>query len=112
MIKRSMLLLTVAALVTVMMAVSAPLASATPAPGKDACKNGGYQALGFDDQSQCVEAANQAAKAGEPFPPPEEECPPPDPGISCETPEEPGDPIEVCPPGTIGFPPICIIPAD
>ena len=45
-------------------------AGAAPAPGKDACKNGGYQALGFANQGQCVKAANQAAKAGEDFPPP------------------------------------------
>ena len=29
-------------------------------------------ALGFENQGQCVQAANQAAQAGEPFPPPEE----------------------------------------
>jgi hypothetical protein len=49
--------------------LAAPSASADPAPGKEACKQGGYQALGFANQGQCVKAANQAAKAGQPFPP-------------------------------------------
>ena len=62
-----------AALATVGVAVGlllSPAATADPAPGKEACKNGGYQALGYANQGQCVKAANQAAKAGEPFPPP------------------------------------------
>ena len=49
--------------------LAAPGASADPAPGKDACKQGGYQVLGFANQGQCVKAANRAAKAGDPFPP-------------------------------------------
>lgn len=49
--------------------LGASAAGADPAPGKDACKNGGYQLLGFANQGQCVKAANQAAKTGEPFPP-------------------------------------------
>ena len=52
--------------------LGAPSAGADPAPGKDACKNGGYQALGFANQGQCVKAANQAAKAGEQLPPGDE----------------------------------------
>ena len=44
---------------------------AAPAPGKEACKEGGYEQLGFANQGQCVKAANQAARAGEPFPPEE-----------------------------------------
>ena len=48
---------------------AAPSAGAAPALGKDACKNGGYMPYGFANQGQCVKAANQAAKAGEPFPP-------------------------------------------
>ena len=44
-------------------------ASADPAPGKEMCKNGGHVTLRFANQGQCVKAANQAAKAGEPFPP-------------------------------------------
>ena len=49
--------------------VSAAGAGADPAPGKEACKNGGFQELGFANQGQCVKAANQAAKNGEAFPP-------------------------------------------
>ncbi len=49
--------------------VVAPGAGAAPAPGKELCKNGGYQTFGFANQGQCVKAANQAAKAGDPFPP-------------------------------------------
>ena len=85
-----MVVIAVAALMAAMMSVSAPLAFADPAPGKDVCKGGGFQALGFSNQGQCVKAANQAAKAGESFPP-ELETPPPPPncylnsegGLSC-----------------------------
>ena len=49
-----------------------PAVSAAPAPGKEACKNGGFQDVpgAFKNQGQCVKAANEAAKAGQPFPPP------------------------------------------
>lgn len=60
--------LTVAGLAVGMLA--APAASGDPAPGKEACKRGGYKTLPFANQGQCVKAANQAAKAGEQFPPP------------------------------------------
>ena len=49
--------------------LAAPAATAAPAPGKEACKRGGYEMLRFANQGQCVKAANQAAKAGEDFPP-------------------------------------------
>lgn len=75
--KRITLLLAVAAFVAVMTAVSAPLAAADPAPGKDVCKNGGYEALGFENLGDCASAANEAAKEGLPFDPgPPPECPP------------------------------------
>ncbi len=32
-----------------------------PATGKEACKNGGWEALGFRNQGQCVKAASEAA---------------------------------------------------
>ena len=48
---------------------TAPGVGADPAQGNEACKKGGYQALGFESQGQCVKAANEAARAGEPFPP-------------------------------------------
>ncbi len=43
-----------------------------PAPGKQACKD---RELGFSNQGQCIKAANEANRAGEPFPP--DEPPPP-----------------------------------
>ena len=46
---------------------------AAPAQGKDACKNGGFASLGFANQGQCVKAANEAERSGQPFPPPPEE---------------------------------------
>jgi len=35
------------------------LASADPAPGKDLCKDGGYQALDFEDQGQSTKHQKQ-----------------------------------------------------
>lgn len=46
---------------------AAPAASAAPSPNKDQCKKGGYAALGFSNQGQCVKAANQGTL---PPPPP------------------------------------------
>ena len=70
--RRIMLLLTVAAVMVIMTAVAVPVASAAPATGKDVCKNGGWATLGlgFENQGQCIAAANQAAHEGLPFPPP------------------------------------------
>lgn len=42
---------------------------AEPAPGKERCKNGGWRELGYENQGQCVKAANEANRRGEPFPP-------------------------------------------
>ena len=42
-------------------AVLAPASLAAPAPGKDACKNGGWQAAGYKNQGQCVSAVNHGA---------------------------------------------------
>ena len=49
--------------------VSGAPATADPAPGKERCKKGGYQELGFANQGQCVKAANEAHRNGEPVPP-------------------------------------------
>ena len=54
-------------------AVLAPASLAAPAPGKDACKNGGWQTAPggpYKNQGQCVSAANHAPAP--PPPPPSE----------------------------------------
>lgn len=68
--------------------------SARPAPGKPACKEGSFRELGFRNQGQCIKAANEANRAGEPFPPGEE--PPPPPPVVRRLEVEPND---ACPPG-------------
>ena len=67
----------VPAILAIVALLAAPAALAAPAPGKDACKNGGHRALGYSNQGQCVSAANAAARRGEPFPPAPPAPPPP-----------------------------------
>ena len=48
--------------------LAAPSASADPAPGKEACKQGGYQALGFANQGQCVKGRQPGRQGGSAVP--------------------------------------------
>ena len=57
-----------AAVLGSMLLFAAP-AGAEPAPGKERCKDGGYRELGYENQGQCVKAANEANRRGEAFPP-------------------------------------------
>jgi hypothetical protein len=52
------------AVVVTCCAALAPVSLAAPAPGKDSCKNGGWQSQGFKNQGQCVSAYNHGFEGG------------------------------------------------
>ena len=43
---------------------TAGIVGATPDPAKEACKNGGWQALGYKNQGQCIKDFNKGYGGG------------------------------------------------
>ena len=50
----------VLAVAMLLMGTASTAGAATIPESKDACKNGGWQALGYKNQGQCIKAFNQA----------------------------------------------------